>query len=1013
VLVVSGGISMGNYQAGQLWVLMEYLQRCNLAGQLRDGAGWVPYDLVVVGTSAGAVNTTLIAAELLTRPTAAPDARERPEASVLYQSWASVGFGPDADALDHRAPGRPAQALFSREGSDRALSAMLDLPLADGAWPGALRLAVTTSLVAPITDDPLKPHTDAQFAIEVAPAAAAPRAPGPLRGLGVTWRHAAGPGATGTFGPTPRDPTAELAPGATVCAAQDADPMRWLVLDADGLRGWTSPARAKPELWFPCLYRASSAIPIAFEAETYTWSAFAAREYQRCPEGVEGWAGARCAPESPARGRAEQLGGPRDTFVGRRTAAPLISLVDGGVLDNNPRWLATALVPPGGPPAQRWNVHTYDHAEWPLHTGHPGLDMRAFFGTLVPAARGKDLVERGAAAGGAGPGGGWVTLAPSPDHPAVSSHLSSFMGFVDRSFRLWDFQQGARAAAAALRAQAAAGGPTIPGPEAWVDPRSPISLAPPTTSAPPAGGAAPGSAAEAAEAAEAAAARRRPQLTEADCLPAEPPADGVDWLPAVATLRSGDRPTDLGSRCAAARLQRNFEALTAVEGAGAVHPAAGCGQTVAAAQAADGAVQAPRGVVRTLAAGGVPSTEALAQMEDDPGFLFWKAVGAPSCARGTDALLTALDAAGFRLHDIRPLPRPTDRAAFDRRGLPTDDPPGSAEQLRARLSWALSGLETVKGRPEPTDGDLPAWTPARRRGVLDTLGDLPLERDPDSGDAPRRDRRLIEEAAGVQALSAAGRAWAPLQASTLSSGRRVGILIGVPSGEWGAFLDPATTPALSSTEGSWDTLTRGLRTEVESPMLVGLRITRHDRSRLALQDGWYSSFGVSAGDYLLPKPGWGLSLLGDLRFGYDFARGAAERRVVGAEAGPLTPFGWRYWQVGLFGQPGRIWGADVEPALCPAGLACATLRSLNGWGMKAGVEVNFLPIARAAGLSLRWSLTPHAFSEWGRSFDRDLHGGGFPGTLSLAVVGELNRDRVPISGRPPGVPRPPPRPPTP
>jgi hypothetical protein len=205
LLVMSGGTSLGNYQAGQLWVVLEYLQRCNLAGRdaaekatteardrapldlqsARQAQTWQDYNLIVVGTSAGAVNTTLVEAELLTNPTTSADEPEDPVRSLPFIAWTGIGFGSDKSALGYRDPEGTATALLSRIGSDDDMLAMVRRPVSEDRWKGGLTLGVTATAVAPFDPDPLNPYARVQFVVKKDKAA-----PGqPLRETTWSWQQ--------------------------------------------------------------------------------------------------------------------------------------------------------------------------------------------------------------------------------------------------------------------------------------------------------------------------------------------------------------------------------------------------------------------------------------------------------------------------------------------------------------------------------------------------------------------------------------------------------------------------------------------------------------------------------------------------------------------------------------------------------------------------------------------------------------------------------------------------------
>ncbi len=979
-IVVSGGISMGAYQAGQLWVLLEYIQRCNLAGGLSSPT-WQDYPLVIVGTSAGAVNTTLVAAELLTLPTTAPDAKERPEESVLYRSWAGVGFGQGEDALDYRPLDRGATALLSRAGSDRALTVLLDELVVGERYPGEVVLGVTTSLVSPVTRDPLKPQVGVQFAVKFSEGEQGVGKA--LRDQEVVWQRDRKRVLRGAFAARPSD-GAETECAAPVGSAESDDGPMTLTWTFNGReRSPDSPPEAwgqytayHEEVRFPCLYRASSAIPVVFPIETYQADSFWKHAYQRNNDGSTSLDESRLPTPTAGLSLTE-------------TVTPaLVSTVDGGVLDNNPRQLAWNLLDASGWGSRDgegpglWNLHTYTEPGWSrVHSGVPGMDLSAFFGALLPAARGKDLSER---PGTDNQAAEWTVLGPSTEFPPVASHLMNFMGFMDRSFRLWDFRQGMYAAQTSLAKTTTKLTPEVQvaGVDSWILPASPLhrEFKSSTTRA------------------------SKAFAEAADCTP------DPRWIPAVTDL-TWDNKDDTGvdeqaRACAATRLDLNFRAIEAAVQREAEASSAGFEGKLAAnprpEQPVAPANPMPAAAMDTEPPPPPPPPEPQAQplpsasrsysVSGSPkAYTFDKIEDAHSTTEhnnrsehDTDRFLAQLAEQGFRAHDLRALPRSRDpeTKALDRRIGPLARPEATSDLIRARLGWIITGLER--------SGD---GKNARQHGVLDTLSLVELEPVHADGEPPSRgDRALIEDIAGVQRWGQMQSLVRPVKAATLTNGRRIGVAVGAPTVETAPFA--VEESVVESTDG----VMAGLRGGLETPLTVTLRLTAFDRTRA---HGVFMGAGIGAGKYVLSRPWEGTTGHLDLRLGYDFARGAASQRVIGPEAGPLKFWGWRYWQLGLFATPGYVVGGEGLLQDCTQGLLCATRRSLSGWGMKTGLEVSFLPIVHAVGMSLRWSVPPHAFSEWGNSFDPALHGGGMPGTFSVLLTGDLNFDRTPRSGLPP------------
>ena len=106
IVVASGGISKGAYQAGQLYVLVEMLRRAQREVRAQVAAeGRVPTAeempwnrLVLVGASAGSVNALLAGIELGTRGI---EERADPEASLFFRTWVPLGLHLGEGSMDH------------------------------------------------------------------------------------------------------------------------------------------------------------------------------------------------------------------------------------------------------------------------------------------------------------------------------------------------------------------------------------------------------------------------------------------------------------------------------------------------------------------------------------------------------------------------------------------------------------------------------------------------------------------------------------------------------------------------------------------------------------------------------------------------------------------------------------------------------------------------------------------------------------------------------------------------
>ena len=98
VLTISGGISLGAYEAGLNWALVRYL-KLHAPGARLPGAA-IPSaqaELVgVTGASAGNINALLTAIAWCQRPEF--DKAETPEANLFWDAWTTIG-------LEHLFPG--------------------------------------------------------------------------------------------------------------------------------------------------------------------------------------------------------------------------------------------------------------------------------------------------------------------------------------------------------------------------------------------------------------------------------------------------------------------------------------------------------------------------------------------------------------------------------------------------------------------------------------------------------------------------------------------------------------------------------------------------------------------------------------------------------------------------------------------------------------------------------------------------------------------------------------------
>jgi len=94
-VVISGGISRGDYQAGQVWVLAEYLKKVRRERETFEALYLHPDRLVVTGASAGSVNALLLSIDLTTA-----GAQPVPEESIYFRTWMPLGLNDEEKSID-------------------------------------------------------------------------------------------------------------------------------------------------------------------------------------------------------------------------------------------------------------------------------------------------------------------------------------------------------------------------------------------------------------------------------------------------------------------------------------------------------------------------------------------------------------------------------------------------------------------------------------------------------------------------------------------------------------------------------------------------------------------------------------------------------------------------------------------------------------------------------------------------------------------------------------------------
>lgn len=397
VLTISGGISLGSYQSGVNWALVNFFRHSYHSQEFRDAYGIRAHRLAVAtGASAGNINAVLSTLDWC----AAYEPVSQPaEQSLLWKAWIGMGIGElfpnDPTTRRRPVPGDTANGfgifrrtafkrLYGREirtrfdqlqNADCSVAVGMTLTRVDRdsielnrqIWPRAQRFASTFRIAAP------------------------PGGAGPLQ------IHSA------------RD---------TVRRARVFGRMIAPVPDVDG---------AIPYMRVMELVEASSAFPLAFE-----------------PVRVHYFPPDRLDPSGAC---------PR--VAGGGCASPDSALfIDGGVFDNNPLSLAIQLfghephaptpvgeryiyIDPDGVRLDSLRRKPAPQDSLPSGLGLAGIG--SLVGGAVPAARQYELHSLARSLAG---GTRERIRVTDRGHRLVSSHLGAFAGFLGRPFREFDFYVG-------------------------------------------------------------------------------------------------------------------------------------------------------------------------------------------------------------------------------------------------------------------------------------------------------------------------------------------------------------------------------------------------------------------------------------------------------------------------------------------------------------------------------------------------------------------------------------------
>lgn len=142
----SGGISLGAYQAGVSWAVIEFVKKLRDDRGYRDGAGLpLPNMMAMSGASAGTINVLLGSVQYC------DTAQRREDESLLWQMWVHTGWNDLAPAHGPRDPTTNDHGILDR-GSvrERVLPALESAMRAGEFRTGcAVALGVVTTQLAP------------------------------------------------------------------------------------------------------------------------------------------------------------------------------------------------------------------------------------------------------------------------------------------------------------------------------------------------------------------------------------------------------------------------------------------------------------------------------------------------------------------------------------------------------------------------------------------------------------------------------------------------------------------------------------------------------------------------------------------------------------------------------------------------------------------------------------------------------------------------------------------------
>ncbi|HET7230694.1 MAG TPA: patatin-like phospholipase family protein [Longimicrobium sp.] len=397
VLTISGGISLGSYQSGVNWALVNVFRHSYHSPGFRAQYGLPAYRLAVAtGASAGNINAVLSTLDWCAeyQPTSAPAER-----SLLWKAWIGMGirelFPNDRTSRRPPAANSPSgYGLFRRDQFQNLYRDEIETRFASDRNTGcSVAVGMTLTRIAPDS----------------------------IRLNDQIWPRAQRFASAFTIRTPPGEGPRQLQIASAPRAARHDPAFGRMVAPPPGADGTVKSA------FILRLVEASSAFPLAFEpvyVRYYPPDSVSADG--ACPSAAPG----RCAPPAAE------------------------SFMDGGVFDNNPLGLALGLyrhTRPGAPAEEHYIYINPDRIRSPAllaRASHPdssrleGRGLAAVSGLLggaVPAARQYEL----------------HSLARTLDdslrrrihvtdrgHALVSSHLGAFAGFLGQPFREFDFYAG-------------------------------------------------------------------------------------------------------------------------------------------------------------------------------------------------------------------------------------------------------------------------------------------------------------------------------------------------------------------------------------------------------------------------------------------------------------------------------------------------------------------------------------------------------------------------------------------